>query len=189
MRRYRSQGQTINNFFTLVTIIVMSIVLTIYVKYVPKPPRVHSDLACQKESYTFDRIYNQELLDEANKLLNHGAYILDGGLIKPRFGKSYLKDEINIKQSDEYFQQAIIKSSSVKNYFVKIKYEIVENDKNDPRKKDDSCKLHAGSLMTSFRINEKEVFRMHTDFLKYDKNDIKERINCTLKAFRHNANK
>ncbi len=189
MHKYRSQGQTINNFFTLVTIVVMTIVLTIYVKYVPKPPRVNSQLECQKSSYTFDKIYNQELLDEANKLLNSGAYVLDGGLIKPKFGKSYLKDHISITQADDYFQKAILKASSQKNYFVKIKYEIVENDKNDPRKKDESCKLHAGSLMTSFRINEKEVFRMHTDFLKYDKDDIRDRINCTVKAFRHNASK
>lgn len=187
MRPYRSQGQTINNFFTLVTIIVMSIVLTIYVKYVPEPPRQHSNLECQKINYTFDKIYNQSLLNEASTLLNKGAYVLDGGLIEPRFGKSYLKDTINVTQSNAFFEKHIFKQSSAKNYFVTIKYEIVENDKNDPRKKDESCKLHAGSLMTSFRINGKEAFRMHADFIQYDKKAIEEKIECTVKAFRYNA--
>ena len=75
-----------------------------------------------------------------------------------------------------------------KNIFLKIKYEIVENDKNNPRKKEIE-KNHAGELISSFRINQKEVFRMHTEFLQYDKDEIKQRINCTIKAFRHNAKK
>lgn len=187
MRQHRSQGQTINNFFTLVTIVVMSIVLTIYVKYVPEPPRVNSNLECQKLTTTSDKIFNQNLLNEASTLLNQGAYILDGGFIKPRFGKSYLKDKISVEEADEFFEKHILKQSREKNYFVTVKYEIVENDKNDPRKKDASCKLHAGSLMTSFRINGKEAFRMHTDFMMYDKKEIEEKIACTVKAFRHNA--
>ena len=184
--KQRRQSQIVNNFFTLVSIVIITAILSLYVKYGPKPKHIHSNLPCQKLTYTYDQVNNQKLLPQANKLLNSGAYQVDGGLLKPRFGKSYLKDIISIEQANKYFVQAIIKQPIERNLFLKIKYEILENDKNDPRKTDADRK-HAGVLLTSFRMNQKEVFRMYTEFLQYDKETIKEKINCTIKAFRHNA--
>lgn len=183
----RRQSQIVNNFFSLATIVMISVVLILYVKYGPKPKHIHSDLPCQKLTYTYDKTFNnKKLLQQGSKLLNSGAYILDGGFIKPRFGKSYLKDEINLDEANEFFELAILKTSIEKNYFLKIKYELIENDKNDPRKTQKE-KNHAGTLISSFRINQNEIFRMHTEFKEYDKSEIKDKITCTIKAFRHNA--
>ena len=191
MNEQRRASQIVNNFFTLASIIIISIVLALYAKFGPKkepPPRLNSGLACQELTYTFDKVYNQKLLNEGKMLLEKGSYILDGGLIKPRFGKSYLKDKITIEESNQFFVQSMaVQPLDNPAKFLTVKYEIIENDKNDPRKKDDSCKLHAGSLMTSFRINGKEAFRVHTDFLQYDKKEIQEKIACTVKAYKHNA--
>ena len=185
MRSFRRQSQIVNNFFTLATIVMVTVVLTLYIKYGTKKS-IHSNLPCQKETYTHDKLYDKELIFKANDLLNRGIYVLDGGFIYPRFGKSYLKKEITLKETNDFFKTAILKSSKEKNIFLKIKYEIVENDKNNPRKTQKD-KNYAGELISSFRINQKEIFRMHTEFLQYDKEEIKQRINCTIKAFRHNA--
>lgn len=183
------QSQIVNNFFTFASIIIIAICLTLYVKYGPKEKRVHSNLECQKITTTSDKVFNQKLLDEGFALLLKGKYRLDGGFLEPKFGKSYLKDEISLKEADIFYMKAlnVPQNSSIK--YLNIKYEIIENDKNDPRKKDKSCKLYAGSVITSFRINGKESFRMYTDFLQYDKKEIQNKIECTINAFKHNAKK
>ncbi len=187
MRSQRRQSQVINNFFTFVTIVMISIVLVLYIKYGPKEKRVNSKLSCQELTQTSDKIFDEELLKKAYLLLQKGNYEINGGFIKPKFGKFFLKDEISLLQADEKFVNSINIKQKNSEIFLNIKYEIIENDKNDPRKKDEYCKLHAGSLQTSFRIQGKEAFRVYTDFLTYDKKEIEEKISCSIKAFKYNG--
>lgn len=188
---HRRDSQVVNNFFTLVSIVIIAVVITLYSKYGPKekiPSRVNSNLECQKTTSTIDRITAPSLLKSAKYYLENGLYVLDGGFIKPRFGKFYLKDKITILQANEFFKSTIAveqKENPIK--YLKIKYEIIENDKNDPRKNEIKSNSCAGKLLSSFRIDGKEVFMMETDFLEYDKKDIKNRIDCTVEAFKHNA--
>ncbi|PLY09311.1 MAG: hypothetical protein C0626_09975 [Arcobacter sp.] len=189
--KYRRDSQVVNNFFTLVSIVIIAIVITLYSKYGPKvktPSRVHSNLECQKTTSTIDKITSPSLLKDAKYYMENGLYVLNGGFIKPRFGKFYLKDEITIEEANDFFKLKIAivqKENPVK--YLNIKYEIIENDKNDPRKKDAYSKSYAGTILSSFRINGKEAFMMKTDFLEYDKKDIKNRIDCIIEAFKHNA--
>ena len=71
--------------------------------------------------------------------------------------------------------------------YLKIKYELIENDKKDPRKKDEEHKLNSGSVLTSFRINSKEIFRVTTDFQFMFKNAIKQRVECSIKVFKNHV--
>lgn len=185
---HKRQSQVIVNFFTLVSIVIITVVLTLYVKYGPKQKHIHSNLPCQKLTYTYDKISDKKQLNKAFNLMSQGAYVLDGGFIRPRFGKSYLKDEITLSAVDTFYKLEISKEPIDRNLFLKIKYEIIENDKNDPRKSEND-KNYAGTLITSFRINQSEIFRMYTEFLDYDKSEIKEKISCTIKAFKYNAQK
>lgn len=151
-------------------------------------PRVNSNLECQQLTKTTDKISSVELIKNANYYLENGLFILDGAFIKPRFGKFYLKDKITIEESNSFFIESLNhkpKENPVK--YLTIKYEIIENDKNDPRKKTLEEKNFAGNLLTSIRLNGKELFMMNTNFLEYDKNEIKNRIECTIKAFKENA--
>ncbi|WP_428023504.1 hypothetical protein [Arcobacter sp.] len=188
---HRRVSQVVNNFFTLVSIVIISIVMTLYAKFGPKekiPPRINSNLECQKQTFTFDAITNPTLLKDGKYYLESGLYVLNGGFIKPKFGKFYLKDKISIEEANEFFKSSISitqKQNPVK--YLNIKYEIIENDKNDPRIKDEKRKSYAGKILSSFRINGKELFMVETEFLQYDKNEIKDRIDCIIKAFKHNA--
>lgn len=191
MASQRRDSIIVNNFFTLASILMISIVLILYSKYGPekeKPLRVNSGLECQKLTKTTDRISSLELLKNANYYFENGLFILDGAFIKPRFGKFYLKDKITILEADKFYLDALNykqKENPVK--YLTIKYEIIENDKNDPRKKSIEEKSFAGNLLTSIRLNGKELFMMNTNFLEYDKESIKNRIECTIKAFKENA--
>ena len=191
MKEHRRVSQIVNNFFTLASIVMITIVIILYAKYGPKEAekkRVNSNLECQQNTYTIDRITSQKLLAEAKYYLENGLYEVDGGFIKPRFGKFYLKDKITITKANQLFIDAInYKQEKNPVKYLKIKYEIIENDKNDPRKKSLESKSYAGTLLSSFRINGKELFMMSSDFLEYSENSIKDRIECTIKAFKENA--
>lgn len=189
MRSYRRQSQVVNNFFTFVTIIMISIVLVLYVKYGPKVKRINSKLACQELTKTRDKIFNEELLKKSYILFEKGNYEINGGFIKPKFGKFFLKDKITLKQANDEFLKNIKIKQTHSEIFLNIKYEIIENDKNDPRKKSEASKAYAGNLITSFRVNGREAFRVSTYFLTYNKKEIEEKISCSIKAFQYNGKK
>lgn len=184
-KRHRSQGVIINNFFTLATIVLMSAVIAIYTKYIVKEkPRVNSNLQCQKQILTTDKIFNQKSLNIMISLVKKGRYELDGGIIEAIKNKSIIKEKIRISEVDKYFIEALnILNINSNKTLVKIKYELIENDVAFSEKE---TTLNKGSIQTSFRINGKESFIMNTDFNTYDKKEIKERVLCTIEAFKYN---
>lgn len=185
MRRGARQSQIVNNFFTFVTIVIMSVVLTFYVKYIvkeDKPTRINSGLVCQQNIKTTDRIFNQNGLKIGLTLLNKGFYLLDGGVIPAINKKSLLAKKLDLSHINNIFLNTIaINLSKDTQRFLKIKYELIESDEETSN--------HAGTLLSSFRVNNKEVFRMSTDFAQYDINEITQRIECTMEAFKYNATK
>lgn len=181
MRRGTRQSQIINNFFSLATIVMVTVVLILYVKYIVKEPqRINSGLVCQQDiNHTTDKITNKNLLKTSYKLLSEGSYKLDGGMISS-VENSVIKKELKLNQINNIFLNSInINSTKDTNKFLKIKYELIENE--------DETKDNVGSLLTSFRVNSKEVFRMNIDFMKYDISEIEKRIQCTMEAFKYNA--
>jgi len=182
MRRGTRQSQLINNWFSLATIILVSITLTLYVKYiVKKPPRLHSSLECQLNTNTYDKIINAKLLNIQASLIKEGRYVLDGGILEVLNQKSLIKEKIKISQMDRFFMQELnIFASNRSKKFVKIKYELIENEKDAQS---------PAVLKTSFRINGKEGFIMNTDLLSYNETTIKAAVSCTIKAFNHNVTK
>lgn len=185
-----SDSQRINNLFALVTIVLMSIVIIIYVKYVPKDdkPKINSGLECQKDVICFEKVYDEALLKEGLALLNKGDYEILGGLTSAKYMTPVLETKITVEQSDIMFQEAInIPKNDNPQKYLTISYQLIENDKQDPNKKSNSpnCKLYAGYILTSFQINGVQFFRMQIDFNTYELEEIKKRINCTIEAFKN----
>lgn len=190
-KEYRvNYSQKINNFYSFATIFIMSIVMLIYYKYIsPHTPKSDTkpQLQCQKETYSFDKVFDKQLLQKGFLLYKNGLYNIEGGVIYSEYMPSKFKDIVNIENIDKTYQDKIkYKTKNDKNVYLKIKYEIIENDKKDPNKKNESCKLNEGSLMTSFRINGKELYRIFIDF--NDLEELDEKIDCSIKAFENNAN-
>lgn len=190
----------INNWLTFVSIIIISVTLVLYSKYIApaqqKKAVMNSGIACQNDStklgkiVCFDKVYDKEKIKEGLALLEQGDYTLNGGLILSEYMPTELEKYISLNHSDKYFLDAIgIKQNKDSIRKLNINYEIIENDKANPNKKSNSkaCKLYTGYILTSFRINNKQLYRIQIDFHSYDKEEIKKRIGCTIESFIHNA--
>lgn len=172
--------------------VVVTIIL--YTKFIVEPEKLKEQiivpLACEKEVYTFSKAYNQKLLNKSIKALDTGFYKLDGAFLKSEFMKSKIEDIISLEEVDKFYIKniGVEPKKHIKKY-LKIKYEIIENDKDNPNKKNKDCKLSSGSILTSFRVNSTEIFRVYTDFNFMFKNEIEQRVACSIKVFKNHVKK
>lgn len=196
MKRGARDSQIINNFFSLASIIIIVVVIVLYSKYIvkdeieEKTSKEIVKLECENEEYTFSKVFNQKLLDKSINALDKGYYKLEGSFLKAEFMPSSIEKVVSLEEMDKYFIDSIgINPKNEIEKYLKIKYELIENDKKNPNKKDEECKLNSGSVMTSFRINSKEIFRVYTDFQFMFKNAIKQRVDCSIKVFKNHVKK
>ncbi len=193
MRKGARDSQIVNNFFTLVSILIIVATLVIYTKYFVSEKKENTSykpkpLPCEATSFTYSKTFNQKLLDKSIRALEKGYYRLDGGFIEAEHVKSKIKDLITLEQADRFYKEAIkIEPKKGIEKFLKIKYEIIENDKKSSNKIDKDYKLSAGTIQTSFRVNSKEIFRVYSNFNFMYKNAIKERIDCSIKVFKNHV--
>lgn len=193
MKRGARDSQIINNFFSLATIIIISVVIVLYSKYIVKDKTTSTKvikLECEKENQTFSKVFNQKLLNKSIKALDKGYYKLEGSYLKSEYMPSSIEKIVSLDEMDDLFIKSIgsTPKKEIEKY-LKIKYELVENDKKNPNKTDEKYKLNSGSLITSFRINSKEIFRVYTDFQFMFKNAIKQRVDCSIKVFKNHVQK
>tara|TARA_B100001063_G_scaffold233386_1_gene249541 strand:- start:430 stop:1035 length:606 start_codon:yes stop_codon:yes gene_type:complete len=200
MKRNRRQSAIINNFFTLASIIMITITLVVYMKYihVEKPDPDSKAIYMKKEKVTpleceensTSKLFNQKLLNKSLEALKKGYYKLDGGHIKAINSKSIIEDFISILETDKYFMKAInvpFKKDIQK--FLTINYEIIENDKDKKIDLKKQNKFKSGTIRTSFRANSIEIFTFSKDFKFYDKDEIQSIIDCTIKVYKNHAKK
>lgn len=196
MKRGARDSQIINNFFSLASIIIIVVVIVLYSKYIvkdkieEKTSKEIVKLECENEEYTFSKVFNQKLLDKSINALDKGYYKLEGSFLKAEFMPSSIEKVVSLEEMDKYFIDSIgVQPKNEIEKYLKIKYELIENDKKNPSKKNEECKLNSGSVMTSFRINSKEIFRVYTDFQFMFKNAIKQRVDCSIKVFKNHVKK
>jgi hypothetical protein len=197
MKSSRRQSLIVNNFFTLASIVIISITIVLYSKYISNDEYKNDNLkekviplVCEKETFSASKIFNQKLLNDSQKALNKGFYKLEGSYVKSVYQQSIIEDFISLNELNSYYKNSIeVKPKENINKFLTIKYEIIENDKKNPNKKSKNCKLCSGSIMTSFIANETEIFKFFIDFNLYDKNEIASKIDCTIKAYENNVKK
>lgn len=194
MSKSRRQSLIVNNFFTLASIVIISITLVLYSKYIlndgyEEPTKeIVTPLSCEKEIFSVSKVYNQELLNESMKALYRGFYKLEGSYKKSQQTHTIIEDFITLEELDSYYIKAIEKTPKEnKNKYLTIKYEILEYDKKD--KKVSDCKFCSGAILTSFLADEKEIFKFYIDFKLYDKNEIASKIDCTIKVYENNVKK
>ena len=201
MKRNRRQSAIINNFFTLASIIMITITLVVYMKYIqveepnPDSKAVYmkkekvTPLECEDET-SKSKLFNQKLLNKSLEALNKGYYKLDGGHIKALNSKSIIEEFIPISQANEYFIKAIkILPKKDIQKFLTINYEIIENAKEKKIDLKKQNKFKSGTIRTSFRANSIEIFTFSKDFKFYDKDEIQSIIDCTVKVYKNHAKK
>ena len=189
--RQRRQSTIINNFFTLASIIIISVTLTLYVKYVAQDPEITKTkvvpLMCEQDTLTKYKVYNQELLNESLKALRRAYYKLDGSYKSVNETSLVAKDFISLNELDSLYVEAIGKKAKTDiKKFLTIEYKLIEKDKNSDIKRDS---FYSGSIMTVFKAGQKDIFKIFTDFRLYDKEEILSRIKCSIEVYKNNAKK
>ncbi|MCV6607645.1 MAG: hypothetical protein OIF32_05490 [Campylobacterales bacterium] len=92
----------------------------------------------------------------------------------------YMKSEVFTYTSVEELtdlNQKILGESS-KNSKVQIDCKLYENDKEDPKKKSDSCKLFTGYLLYEFKMDNQPIYKIQIDYLNSKGKDISQRVDC-----------
>ncbi len=143
-------------------------------------------LDCQSKSTTFEKVYDKNLTIEAQELLTTGNYIIKSEIEKSTYSKSTLFDNISKediqmitkKQIDEYVENQTDKEKKLL-----VSYYTRENDPDDPGKKTKKSKQYAGYLVFEFKLNNKTIYKIQTDFNDKKGKDIEDRIVCTIKSF------
>lgn len=179
----RNHSQTVNNFYTLATIVMMTVVITIYSKYIGvsspnetlQQEQVKSSLLpCQTQLSIEQKITQPNLLKEAYEFLEQGNYIFNGGLIL--LDNSTLENQISLTKIESFFENTIdVVAVLNAQRYLNIKYELIEKTTNTL------------GLLVSFRISSNEVLRMYTKLNHTNENEILQKVECIMDSFKYHA--
>ena len=182
-RQGARDSQIVNNLFSLATIVIVTSVLIVYVKYIAPDTTIKKNqefqkLPCQDNIYSYEKVFKQKLLNKAITALQKAYYKVEGSYIKSLNKESNIESIVSIDELSTMYENAIgIKAKKNISKFLKIDYHIIENDKNN--------KMKAASLMTSFKANDIEIFKFYIDIKFLYKEEIKNKIKCTIEVFKH----
>jgi hypothetical protein len=101
--------------------------------------------------------------------------------------KSSLFDFIDMEKLDKtlafFLLQKVQKERKVSE-LLNIEYKVYENDKEDPKKKSDNCKLFRGYVVMKFKNqNNKVVYQVQIDFMDQEGKDIPKTLECAVESF------
>ncbi len=157
----------------------------IYTKFTKKGAN-SSRLTCHKSYKTFEKVYEEAFMDDAQTALLSGEYTLTSSIQKAKFMKSKLFDYVQLKDVDQNVRDAIAKHKRANIHSdtkVQVDYYIYENDKLDPGKKTAGSKLFAGYLRFSFTFHGKKVYMIQSDFMDLEGSDIQKSVECAIESF------
>jgi len=173
-------------YYVLIIFIIAFFAYGIFTKDSNDPMKRDLRVPCQKETTTFEKISNKDLINDAVSLLESGNYTISSRIEKAVYMKSQILNYISVEKADKILSYTInkyIKGKINKDNKLLIDYYILENDKEDTGKKGTACKLYAGYLVFEFKLNGKLVYKIQTDFINEDTSDIPERMDCVIKSF------
>lgn len=145
-------------------------------------------LECQAKTITFEKIFFEEPVKEAVEILKSSNYTINSSIQYSKYMKSNLINLLTKEQSDEKLINTINKNLNIldkkenKNKIL-IDYYIYENDKEDTGKKNKDAKSYAGYLVFEFKYDNKLVYKIQTDYMDINANDIENRMDCVIKSF------
>ena len=146
-------------------------------------------LECQSKTTTFEKIFIENSIKEAINSLESNNYELKSDIKYSEFMKSHLKGILTKEQNynklkiviEKYIDKNLTENENNKKLL--IDYYIYENDKEDNGKKNKDAKSYAGYLMFEFKYDDKLVYKIQTDYMDIDANDLEDRMDCAINSF------
>ncbi len=153
-----------------------------------KVPGKLDRLPCHKKITAFERGYvSPGDIKQAQKSLLSGNCQIKSDIDKAKFMNSTLFDFINLSDTDKYlldFIQSKTNNTISYNQGVIVDYTIYENDRKDPKKKSDTCKLYRGYVVLKIKnSNFKTLYQVQIDFMDHQGKDIFRTLQCALNSF------
>lgn len=173
-------------FYLIPVLLVLFFTYGIITKKETNPLKKEKRVTCQKKTITFEKIHDKENSKVAIKLLKSSNFLIKSRIEQSKYMKSQILNHISLEKSDNYLLNSIkpyLKTKVAKDKKLIIDYYIYENDKEDKGKKGTKCKLYAGYLVFEFKLEEKLLYKIQTDYMKMDTSDIPERMDCVIKSF------
>ena len=173
---------------TFLALLSITIIYAIYSE-INKTSIKTKRMNCQNKTITFERIFpniTKEKLSKAKLLLQSNNYTLISRIQYSKYMKSNLINLLNKEQADKKLIEVISKhaiSEKKENEKIIIDYYIYENDKEDKGKKGSKSKKYAGYLVFEFKYNKELLYKIQSDYMSMEAEDIKERMNCIIKSF------
>lgn len=170
---------------TILILLILFITFAVFEevnKFDPKQKR----LSCQEKTITFEKIDFEHPIWETNNLIETNNFLIKSNIEYSKLMPSNLINILTIKQTNETLENVLkkyITSNVPNNKKLIIDYYIYENDKEDKGKKGLKSKLYAGYLLFEFKLNNKLVYKIQTDYMNIDGKDIDERMDCVIKSF------
>ncbi|RXJ88032.1 hypothetical protein [Arcobacter sp. CECT 8985] len=144
-------------------------------------------LDCQKKTTTFEKLYDNQQLKKAQKLLFNNSYNLITQIEYSKYMKSKLINHFSkdnfIKIINNSIKEQIKSQKKPTEQKLTIKAYLYENDKKDINKKSAKSKLFEGYVLIEFILNNKTLYKIQTDYMNNSSTDIKQRIDCAIKSF------
>lgn len=177
----------INKIIPAIVIILFSVIFYVVFKEATKSAKTKR-VECQTQTTTFEKIFVEEPIIDAINSFKSDNYEIISDIEYSKYMKSNLINILTKEQSDEKLKSIINKYLSLDNKQnndkkVLIKYYIYENDKEDSGKKNDEAKKYEGYLVFEFKYDNKLVYKIQTDYMNLDGNDIDERMDCAINSF------
>jgi hypothetical protein len=151
-------------------------------KFDPKQKR----LACQEKTITFEKIDFENPIWETANLIETNNFIIKSDIEYSKHMPSHLVNVLTVEQADEILNSILkkhITSNTPNDKKLLIDYYIYENDKEDKGKKGAKSKLYAGYVLFEFKLDNKLVYKIQTDYMDIDGKDIEERMTCAIESF------
>ena len=156
----------------------------IYTQFLKKSPRADR-LECQKNVIFYEGLKNKNLMSQAKKALLSYNYDINSSIVKSKYMPSKLFEYVDKDEIDKILVKKInsLNYEKGKTQKLHIKYEIWENDKDHPGKKNPKSKLFTGYIVFEFYLQNRLVYYSQVDFMDKKGKDIPTRLDCILKAF------
>jgi len=173
----------------LIAALVLFFAYGIYENIEKTQAKKEKRIPCHKTTITFENIANKKLLPKAIDLLESNNYEVISRIELSKYMETKILNHISMEKANDFLENSINKVKNSNNKAESsdekliIDYYIYENDKEDKGKKSDKAKLYAGYLVFEFKLENKLIYKIQTDFMKMDTSDIPERMDCIIKSF------
>lgn len=139
----------------------------------PPPP------LCQKETVCFDKVSGtQEQFQQLSQALEQGFVHYKCSVIPSQYMETIITHHITPKILSDLSAQALGQPRPGAETPLVVECELYENDKLDPGKKSKNCKLFAGYLLYTFKLNQEQIYKIQIDVMDSKGQDIPKRLEC-----------